>query len=111
MAAKGKDYTGKGKGKGKRLYYAGTNAEDETEDIMERQEKQESERREGTPDDAWWLGSMNALTREPQTSWIQPMPQKAATNRSAVLAEPDTHGTASAASHAKEDDGTVYQIG
>ena len=34
---------------------------------MERQEKEESEQQsEETPDDAWWLGSMNALTREPK---------------------------------------------
>ena len=53
MAAKGKGYTGKGQGKGKSLYYAGTSAEDETEDILERQEKEESEQqREETLDDA-----------------------------------------------------------
>ena len=56
-----------------------------------------------TPDDAWWLVSMNALTRETKTSWIQPMPQKGATKRFAVLAEPDTRGTASAASHATSE--------
>ena len=70
MEAKGKGYKGKGKGKGKGLYYAGTNEENETEDIMDRQEKEESEQQsEETPDDAWWLGSMNVLTREPKTSW------------------------------------------
>ena len=46
---------------------------------------------------------MKALTREPKTSWIQPMPQKGATNRFAVLADPDTHGTASAASRATSE--------
>ena len=72
----------KAKGRQRVLYYVGTNEEDETEDIMERQEKEEPEhQREETPDDAWWLGSMNALTREPKTSWVQPMPQKGATNR------------------------------
>ena len=71
---------------------------------MERQEKEESEQqREETLGDAWWLGSMHALTREPKTSWIQPMPQKGATNRFAVLADPDTHGTASAASRATSE--------
>ena len=102
MEAKGKGYKGKGKGKG--LYYAGTNEENETEDIMDRQEKEESEQQsEETPDDAWWLGSMNVLTREPKTSWTQPMPQKGATNRFAVLAEPDTHDTASTASQATSE--------
>ena len=103
MAAKGTGYKGKGKGKGKGLYYAGTIEEDDMED-MDRQEKEESEQQsEQKPDDAWWLGSMNALTREPKTSWTQPMPQKGATNRLAVLAEPDTHGTASAASHSTSE--------
>ena len=67
MEAKGKGYKGKGKGKGKGLFNAGTNEENETEDIMDRQEKEESEQQsEETPDDAWWLGSMNVLIREPQ---------------------------------------------
>ena len=61
---------------------------------MDRKEKEESEQQsEETLGDAWWLGSMNALTREPKTSWTQPIPQKRATNRFAVLAEPDTHVT------------------
>ena len=78
--------------------------ENDTEDIMDRREKEESKQQsEETLDDAWWLGSMNALTREPKTSWTQPMPQKGATNRFAVLAEPDTHDTASTASHATSE--------
>ena len=71
---------------------------------MDLQEKEESEQqREETPEGAWCLGSMNALTREPRTRWTQPMPQKRATNRFAVLAEPDTHGTVNAASHAASE--------
>ena len=42
---------------------------------------------------------MNALTWEPRIRWALPTPQKGATNRFAVLAESDTHGTVNAATH------------
>ena len=65
------------------------------------QRKEESEQQsEGTTDDAWWLASMNALTREPRVRWALRTPQKGATNRFAVLAEPDTHGVVNAATNA-----------
>ena len=87
----------KEKGKGKDLYYAGTDEDDETEDAADHQEKEASEHQsEGTADDAWSVGSMHALTRESRTPHID----GATTNRFAVLAEPDNGGTANAATHA-----------
>ena len=101
MAAEGKGNKGKGQVKGKGRYYVGTNCEDETEDTADHQEKEKSEQQsEGTTDDAWWLGSMKTLTREPRIRWALPTPQKVETNRFAVLSEPDTDSIVNAATHA-----------
>ena len=54
---------------------------------------------DGTTDGAWLFGSMNALARGPRIRWALPTPQNGATNRFAVLAEPDTDGIVDAATH------------
>ena len=70
---KGKRQQRQRQGERKGPVYAGTNEEDETEDTADHQEKEESEQQsEGTTDDVWWLGSMNALTGEPKIRWACP---------------------------------------
>ena len=53
------------------------------EDTADHQEKEESEHQSGgtAHDDAWWVGSMNSLTRESRIRWADHTPQKGATNR------------------------------
>ena len=52
--------------------------------------KKKKSPREGTADDAWRVGTMNALTRQSRKRWAH---KKGATKRFALLAEPDGGGT------------------
>ena len=99
MAAKGKGNRGKGPVKGKGFYHVGTNEEDETETPRTTKRERSEQQGDGTTDGAWLFGSMNALARGPRIRWALPTPQKGATNRFAVLAEPDTDGIVDAATH------------
>ena len=68
-----------------RLYSARAREEEEETDRVVETEWSTSDRESAT-DDAWWLGSVNALSRECEMCRAQPPPTMSVANRFAVLA-------------------------
>ena len=71
-----------------RQYSARAREEDEEEEETDRVVETEwsTSDRESATDDAWWLGSVNALSRECEMCRAQPPPTMSVANRFAVLA-------------------------